>query len=149
MALWKASRLPLRAADDLHELFDLSALIGLVAGGNRSLHAMGNVVAQDLLFHASERGADGGNLRHDVDAIPIVIDHARDPAHLTLDSAQSLRAGRLDVFPHARYIPLQGIRFKSLEEPLMARASAVKTHLGCCAAASDDARAGGINASTR
>jgi len=38
-------------AHDLHQLFDLSALIGLAAGGNRSFHAMGDVVAQELLFH--------------------------------------------------------------------------------------------------
>ena len=40
-----AGSLALGAAHDRHQLFDFSALIGLVAGDNRMLHAMGDVVA--------------------------------------------------------------------------------------------------------
>src|SRR5262249_58661210 len=94
---------------DRHQLFDLSALIGFVAGHDRMLHAMGDVVAQVSLLHASKRGAHRRNLRHDVDAVAVLVDHARDAAHLALDPAQTLGAGRLDVFAHARYIPPQGI----------------------------------------
>ena len=73
------------------------------------LDAMGDVIAQDLLLEAPQRGAHRRNLRDDVDAIAILIDHARDAAHLALDPVQALGAGRLDVFAHARYIPPQGI----------------------------------------
>src|SRR5262249_19954737 len=107
----RRAELPLRAADDLHQLFNLSALIGLVAGGDCAFHAMGEVVAQDFLLHSPQRGANRRNLRHDVDAIAVRFNHARDPAHLAFDPVQSLGAGRLDVFPHARYIPPYGIDF--------------------------------------
>src|SRR6266545_7107569 len=107
-----ASSLPFRAAHDLHQLFNFSALISLTARGNRTLHAMCDVVAQDLLFHTSERCAHRRNLRDDVDAIAILVDHPRDAAHLALDPAQSLGAQCLDVFSHAVYIPLEGISCK-------------------------------------
>src|SRR5215831_6089384 len=103
--------LALGAAHDVHQLFDLSALIGLVAGGDRMLHAMGDVIAQDLLLEAPKRGAHRRNLRHDVDAVAILVDHPRDAAHLALDPAQALGAGCLDAFAHARYIPPEGISF--------------------------------------
>ncbi len=38
------------AANHIHEFGDLAALIGLVAGGDRMLDAMGDVVAQDFLL---------------------------------------------------------------------------------------------------
>src|SRR5262249_60877697 len=71
--------------------------------------AMADVVAQDLLFESAERGAHGGNLRHDVDAVAIVLDHAGEPAHLALDPAEPLETGGLGVALHVGYIPLPGI----------------------------------------
>src|SRR6266487_4438727 len=73
---------------------------------------MCDVVEHDLLFHPSERSAYRCNLRDDVDAITILIDHPRDAAHLALDPAQSLGARCLDVFAHAVYIPLEVISCK-------------------------------------
>jgi P-type Cu+ transporter len=125
--------LPLRAAHDLHQLFNFSALISLTARGNRSFHAMGDVVAQDLLFHPSECSAHRCNLRDDVDAIAILVDHPCDAAHLTLDPAQSLGARCLDVFSHAVYIPLEGISCKP-KDPVMAHASPTEKQTGCCSA---------------
>jgi hypothetical protein len=113
MPLAVSAGLAIGAAYDLHQLFNFSALIGLAAGGDRSVHTMGDVVAQDLLLHSSERGAHRRNLRHDIDAIAILVDHSRDAAHLPFDPAQALGAGRLDVFPHAAYIPPEGIAFNS------------------------------------
>jgi hypothetical protein len=43
-------RLPVRAADDVHQLGDLAALVGLVARGDGMLDAMGDMVAQDFLL---------------------------------------------------------------------------------------------------
>src|SRR5262249_37743226 len=87
-----ACSLTLGPAHDRHQLFDLSALIGLVAGDDRTFDAMGDVVAQDFLLHAPKRGAHRRNLRHDVDAIAVLVDHAGDAAHLALDPAQALGA---------------------------------------------------------
>ena len=37
-----------------------------------------------------ERGVDGRDLREDVDAVAVVLDHPLDPAHLALDPVQAL-----------------------------------------------------------
>src|SRR5262245_18454159 len=110
-------RSAIRAAHDLPQLLDLAALIGLIARGDGVLHAMRDVIAQDFLFQPPKRGAHRRDLGHDVDAVAILLDHARNAAHLALDPAQSLRAGRLDVVTHARYIPLHGIGFNPSREP--------------------------------
>ena len=69
------------------------------------LDAMGDVIAQDLLLHTAERGAHGRDLGDDIDAVAVVLDHAGEAAHLTLDPAQAFDAGSLDVLSHAGYIP--------------------------------------------
>src|SRR5215472_12245401 len=79
------------------------------------LDAMGDVVAQYLFLDAAERGANRRNLRHDVDAIAILLDHLREAANLALDPAEAFLNGCLDVPAHADYIPLQGIGFKGRE----------------------------------
>jgi hypothetical protein len=81
-----------RPPNDVHELFDLLPLLGLVARSDGVLNAMGDVIAQDLLFEPPEGGANGGNLRHDIDAVAILLDHARDATHLAFDPIQPLRA---------------------------------------------------------
>src|SRR5712675_1090812 len=60
-------------AHDVHELLDLLALVGLAAGGNRVLDAVGDVIAQDFLLDASERGPHCCHLRHDVDAVAVFV----------------------------------------------------------------------------
>ena len=54
------------------------------------MDAVGDVVVQDLEGHALERGLDGAHLGQDVDAVAVVVDHALDPAHLSLDAVQAL-----------------------------------------------------------
>ena len=78
------------------------------------LDAMGDVIGEDLLLGAAQRCAHRGELCDDVDTIAVVLDHARKPAHLTLDPFQALEHRRLGKRLHARYIPLWGIRFKDL-----------------------------------
>jgi hypothetical protein len=46
------------------------------------------MVSKNFLFGAPQRGANGRKLRHDIDAIAIVIDHAGKSAHLSLDPSQ-------------------------------------------------------------
>src|SRR6202012_4072529 len=48
----------------------------------------------------------------DVDAIAVVLDHARKPADLAFDSFEPFQAGRLDLLAHQVHIPPRGISFK-------------------------------------
>ena len=83
-------RLPVGSANDVHQLGNLLALIGLVAAGDRPFDAMRHVISQHFFLDAPKRGADGRDLRDDIDAIAIVIDHPPEAADLTLDPAQAL-----------------------------------------------------------
>src|ERR1043166_1725867 len=96
--------LPVRAADHFHQFRDFFPLIGFVAACDRMLDAVGDVIPQYLLLDAPERGADGGNLRHDVDAVAVLIDHLREAADLALDPAEAFLNGSLDVLAHGPYI---------------------------------------------
>ncbi len=105
--------LPPRPAHHVHQFGDLAALVGLVAARDRVLDAMGDVVAQDFLLDPAQRGAHRADLRHDVDAVALVLDHAGEPAHLALDAVEPLERRRLAVLAHAVYIPPRGIDDKS------------------------------------
>src|SRR5215471_15776353 len=89
-ALWS---LPVRAAYHLHQFRNLATLIGLVAGGDRVFHAMGDVITQNFFLDAAERGAHSRNLCDEVDAIAVFVDHLREAAHLAFDSAEPLLNG--------------------------------------------------------
>src|SRR5947209_4156561 len=67
---------PIGAADDGHQLLDLAALIRLVAGSNRVFDAMADVIAQYLLLQPPQGGADRRDLRHDIDAVAVLVHHA-------------------------------------------------------------------------
>ncbi len=47
--------LPVGAAEDVHDLGDLAALVGAVAAQDGVLDAMGDVIAEDFLLGAAER----------------------------------------------------------------------------------------------
>lgn len=104
---------PFREAEHVHQLGDLAALIGAVARGDGALHAMRNMVAQDLLLHPAQGRAHRGNLRDDVDAIAVVRHHARQAAHLAFDPLQPFFNRRLGFLVHAVYIPPRGIKRKT------------------------------------
>ena len=72
-----AERLAIGAAEHGHQLRHFPALVLGVATGDRRLHAMGDVVAQNGLLDPPERGADGRYLGDDVDAVAVFGDHAR------------------------------------------------------------------------
>ncbi len=71
-----------------------------------------DMIAQHFLFDPTQRSAHGRDLRNDVDAIAVVLDHAREAADLTFDAAEPLQRGRLVLRVHGGYIPLPGIGFK-------------------------------------
>src|SRR5262245_59976116 len=91
------------------------------------LDAMGDVVLQHLLLDPPQRGANRRDLRDDVDAVAVPVDHFREAADLALDPAQAFLTGCLDVFPHAAYIPPEGIGFNGRS---FGMAAEIKT--GCC-----------------
>jgi hypothetical protein len=104
---------PVRPADDGHQFGDLVALVVLIAARDGVLDAMADVIAQHLFLDPPQRGTYRGNLRDDVDAVAVLVDHFRQAADLALDPAQTLLTGSLDVFSHPAYIPLQGMGYKA------------------------------------
>ena len=80
---------------------------------------MAHVISQNLFLETPESRPDCSNLRHDVDAIAVVLYHPGQATHLALDPVETFHAGSLAIFSHAGYIPLQGIIFKSLLEAQM------------------------------
>ena len=78
----------LATRDDINQLGDFAALLGLVAGRDRIRNAVRRMVGKNFLFGTPQRRADRRKLCHDVDAIAIVIDHAGKPANLALDPPQ-------------------------------------------------------------
>ncbi len=94
---------------------------------------MGDVIGENLILGAPQRGAHRGELGDDVDAIAIVLDHAREPAHLALDPLEPLEHRRLGIRLHAGYIPLRGTRFKGA---VRFGTGTAMTHSDCCSHAS-------------
>ena len=74
---------------------------------------MRDVVGKNLIFGATQGGTRRRQLSDDVDAIAIVLDHAREPAYLAFDPFQALEHRSLGIRSHAVYIPLRGNRFKA------------------------------------
>src|SRR5207248_4066731 len=136
--VWLTNRfepeLSVGSANDGHQFRYLLALIGLVAAGDRAFHAMRHVILQHFFLDAAKRRAHRRNLRDNVDAIAVLVDHLREAADLALDPAQALLTGSLDVFSHAAYIPLQGIGFKATERLMgTAEHAAARQAKTCCA----------------
>jgi hypothetical protein len=80
------------ATHDSHELFDLPTLISLAACIYGVFDTMTDMIPKDFLFNPSQGGTDGGDLRHDVDTVSIVLDHAGEAPDLPLDPVEALRA---------------------------------------------------------
>jgi hypothetical protein len=91
----------LRPPEHGHQFGDLGALLRLVAARDRVLDAMRDVIPQDFFLGAAQGGTHRRDLRDDVDAVAILVDHARQAANLTFDAAETFFDRRLDVFLHA------------------------------------------------
>src|SRR2546423_1816608 len=104
------------AREPLHGLEQLARLLlGLLAAarGERAGHAVVRMLLEQLLRDGLERGRDGADLRQDVDAVALVLDHLLDPAHLALDPVQAgdQRVLVVDVaVGHARTSPRATVR---------------------------------------
>ena len=58
---------------------------------------------------SAQRGAHRSDLRHDINAIALVLDHAGKPPHLALDAVEPLQRFTLAIFRHDDYIYPQGV----------------------------------------
>ena len=91
----------MHAAEHVHQFGDLLSLIAFVAADDGVFHTMGDMVAKDFLLGAAQRRPHRGYLRHDIDAVAVVLDHAGEATHLPLDAAQALQHRCLCVRLHA------------------------------------------------
>jgi hypothetical protein len=79
---------------------------------------MRDVVAQDLALDLVQRRTDGADLGQHVHAVAVILDHALDAAHLSLDLAQPRQErrvvatvpafGRRAAVLHAPHLPYPG-----------------------------------------
>jgi hypothetical protein len=53
---------------------------------------MADMILQDLLLDPPQRRTHRRDLRDDIDAIAVALDHASDSAHLALDPAEATKA---------------------------------------------------------
>ena len=87
-------------AEDLDKFCDLAPLIRGVSGRDRVLDRMLDMVAENGTLDLLERGLYRLDLVDHIDAIAVIGDHPRDPAHLAFDAAQPDGGGLLDGFSH-------------------------------------------------
>lgn len=95
--------------ENLHKLGDFTPLIRCVAGHDRMLDAMLDVIVENCIFNFLERRLYCLDLVDDIDAIAVVRDHARDAANLALDAAQSHGSHFLDRVSHSGNIYPYGV----------------------------------------
>ena len=89
------------------QFVDLGPAVVLGAGVKGMRHAMLQVVAQRRLFDLVEGGTDGADLRQHVDAVALLLDHARHTAHLAFDAAEARELGFLEFLIHGlNYTPV-------------------------------------------
>jgi hypothetical protein len=74
------------------QLIHLAPLLATVTACDCMLDTVADMVLEDFLLNPPQRGAHRGDLRDDVDAIAVTLDHASDPAHLALDAAEAAKA---------------------------------------------------------
>lgn len=82
------------------KLVDLDLPVALGAGVESVGHAVPQMVRQRLLLDPVEGGADGTDLGQHVDAVAVLLDHARDTAHLALDATEPGELGFLQSLIH-------------------------------------------------
>jgi len=73
------------------------------------LDTVTDMIPENFLLHASQRRTYRGNLRYDIDAVTVLVDHSGKSAHLPFNSGQAFLGCFLDVVTHDDYIPLPGM----------------------------------------
>jgi hypothetical protein len=82
------------------QLADLRPSIALSPGMERVRNAVLEMVLEDFLFDLVERRPHGSHLVDDIDAVPVLLDHASHTAHLSFNSAEPSKLGFLDCGVH-------------------------------------------------
>jgi hypothetical protein len=98
-------RSSVRTAYDRHELFNFPALFGFVARADRMFDTVRHVISENFLLNASQCRSDGSDLRDNVNAVAVFLDHSGQATYLTFDPVEAFRACSLDVRSHEGYIP--------------------------------------------
>src|SRR5579885_285435 len=75
--------------DRAQQLLGLLVRLAVVARGERAGDAVTDVIVEQPQGQRVERRRRGGDLREDVDAVAVVLDHLLDAAHLPLDPVQA------------------------------------------------------------
>src|SRR3954454_15752854 len=74
-----------------HQLVELLGRRSVIIPRNGVSHAMAHVTVEDLDRDLLERGLHGGHLGEDVDAVGVLLDHALQAPHLSLDAPEPVR----------------------------------------------------------
>jgi len=85
--------------EHLEKLVHLPLLLGGVAAADGLGDAVLDVVAEHRLLHTSQRRPGRADLREDVDAVTLLLDHADEPAELALDPAEPVELARVPGVP--------------------------------------------------
>jgi hypothetical protein len=80
---------PTVTGENVQELVELSLLLGGLSTRDGVRHARFDVRAKDGLRRLCERRFRRGELEENVHAIPVFLDHARDPFHLPRNAAEA------------------------------------------------------------
>src|SRR5579862_2877211 len=87
MAFFAASSIAAR--EHVNQFADLAPLLALIARSNRVLDAMRHMIGQNFFLGLAQGGPCRRELRDDVDAVAVILDHARQTAHLPLDPSEA------------------------------------------------------------
>ncbi len=84
-----------------HQFFDFDVLLFAVAAGHSIRDAMGDMITQYLLLDTQQSSPDRRQLGQHIDAIAIVVDHARQTADLPFNAIEPPAACCLGGFLHS------------------------------------------------
>lgn len=79
------------SAEHVDDLGYFLSLIGFVPTRNGVLDAVSHMIAQDFFLGTPESCPDSRNLSHKINAVAILLDHARETSDLTFNTAEPLQ----------------------------------------------------------
>src|SRR3954463_8285592 len=85
---WHSSRVAMALLEQPYELADQRPLFSRLAAGQHLVDALLDVGPEDDIRDASDGGAYGAQLGHDLQQRTVLIEHALNPGHLASDSLQ-------------------------------------------------------------
>src|SRR5579863_867190 len=98
-----------KSLEDVEELIELRVTLLAHAALHSPRHAVVDVRLEDGLLNPAQRCLHRTELDEDVGAITLLVHHAQQPRHLTVDAAQTIQLGLVRGVFHLYTIPLYGI----------------------------------------